>query len=47
MARHTLADAASYSGGVWSDGTVTRTHRATGEALLVLPRNRRKPVARI
>jgi hypothetical protein len=35
-------DAAGCSGGVVSDGTTARTHRATGEALLVPPRNRRK-----
>src|SRR5262245_21798628 len=35
MARRRPIDAASCSGGVVSDGTTTRTHRATGEALLV------------
>src|ERR1051326_6474550 len=35
-------DAAGRAGGVVSDGTTARTHRATGEALLVPPRKRRK-----
>ena len=35
MERRRLAEAAIHSGGVISDGTVTRTHEATGEALLV------------
>jgi hypothetical protein len=33
-----------HSGGVISDGTMTRTRRATGEALLVPPRKRRSQV---
>jgi len=41
-ARRRPIDAAGCSGGVVSDGTTTRTHRATGEALLVPPRKRRK-----
>jgi hypothetical protein len=41
-ARRKPIDATGRSGGVVSDGTATRTHRATGEALLVPPRNRRK-----
>src|SRR2546422_11659474 len=45
--RRSLADAADRSGGVGSDSTVTRTHRATGEALLVPPRNQRRQVDRI
>ena len=35
MARRRPIDAAGRSGGVVSDGTMTRIHRATGEALLV------------
>jgi len=35
MARRRPIDAADRSGGVVSDGTAARTHRATGEALLV------------
>src|SRR2546428_14144177 len=45
--RRSLADAADRSGGVGSDSTVTRTHRATGEALLVPLRNQRRQVDRI
>src|SRR3954452_22290891 len=35
MTRCKPIDRAGHSGGVVSDGTTTRTHRATGEALLV------------
>src|SRR5262245_60274703 len=42
MARRKPIDATGRSGGVVSDGTAARTHRATGEALLVPLRNRRK-----
>ena len=45
--RRSLADAAERSGGVGSDSTVTRTRRATGEALLAPRRNRRSQVGRI
>ena len=45
--RRSLADAAVRSGGAWSDSTVTKTHRATGEALLVRLRNQRRQVGRI
>jgi hypothetical protein len=41
MGRRRLADAAAHSGGAGSDSTVTRMHPATGETLLVPPRNRR------
>ncbi len=40
-------DRAGRSGGVVSDGTTTRTHRATGEALLAPSRKRRSQVGRI
>src|SRR5581483_4537986 len=40
-------DAASRSGGAASDGTTTRTHRATGEALLVPTGNGGSWVGRI
>ena len=40
-------DAAGRSGGVVSDGTTTRTHRATGEALLVPTRKGGSWVSRI
>jgi hypothetical protein len=46
-ARRSLADAAVSLRRGGSDGTVTRTRRATGEALLVPPRNRRSKVGRI
>ena len=36
-----LTEAAIHSGGVRSDSTMARTRKATGEALLVPPRNRR------
>jgi hypothetical protein len=42
MARRRPIDAADHSGGVVSDGTATRTHQATGEALLVPLRKQRK-----
>ena len=42
-----LVDAMYHSGGVRSDSTVTRTRRATGEALLVPLRNWRSKVGRI
>ena len=46
--RRSLADAATPLRRGGSDGTVTRTHgAATGEALLVPPRNRRSRVGRI
>ncbi len=45
--RRSLADEASRSGGAGSDSTVTQTHRATGETLLVPLRNQRKQVGRI
>jgi len=45
--RRSLADAAARSGGAWSDSTVTQTHRATGETLLVPLRNQRSQVGRI
>src|SRR6516164_9154905 len=41
-APHRPIDVASCSGGVVSDGMATRTQRATGEALLVPLRKRRK-----
>ncbi len=44
MGRRSLADAAWPLRRGGSDSTVTRTRRATGEALLVPPRNRRKGV---
>ena len=44
MGRRSLADAAGPLRRGGSDSTVTRTRRATGEALLVPPRNRRKGV---
>src|SRR5437867_7351182 len=47
MGRRRLADAAAHSGGAGSDSTVTRRHPATGETLLVPPRNRRNQVGRI
>src|SRR5262245_729443 len=47
MARRRPIDAASCSGGVVSDGTTTRTHRATGEALLVPTGNGGSWVGRI
>ena len=40
-------DRAGHSGGVVSDGTTTRTHRATGEALLVPARKGGSWVGRI
>jgi hypothetical protein len=45
--RRSLADAATPLRRGASDGTVTRTRRANGEALLVPPRNRRSRVGRI
>src|SRR2546428_13114067 len=45
--RRSLADAADRSGGVGSDSTVTRPHRATGEALPVPLRNQRRQADRI
>ena len=39
MGRRSLTDAASHSGGVNSDSTMTRTGCATGEVLLVPERN--------
>src|SRR5262245_35715505 len=47
MARRRPIDAASCSGGVVSDGTTTRIHRATGEALLVPARKGGSWVGRI
>jgi len=47
MARRKPIDAASCSGGVVSDGTTTRTHGATGEALLVPARKGGSWVSRI
>src|SRR5262245_4577800 len=47
MARRKPIDATSHSGGVVSDGTRTRTHRATGEALLVPTRKGGSGVGRI
>ena len=47
MARRKPIDAAGCSGGVVSDGTTTRTHRATGEALLVPARKGGSWVGRI
>ena len=47
MTRHQPIDRAGCSGGVVSDGTTTRTHRATGEALLVPTRNGGSWVGRI
>jgi hypothetical protein len=44
MDRRSLTDAASHPGGVSGDGTMTKTRRATGEALLVPPRKRRSKV---
>jgi hypothetical protein len=46
-ARRSLADAAGLLRRGGSDGTVTRTRPATGEALLVPPRKRRKRVGPI
>jgi hypothetical protein len=40
MERRRLADATQHSGGVVRDSTVTRTCRATGEAVLAPSRNR-------
>jgi hypothetical protein len=40
MLRRRLTDTAQHSGGVVRDSTVTRTCRATGEAVLVPSRNR-------
>jgi hypothetical protein len=45
--RRSLADAATPLRRGGSDGTVTRTRRTNGEALLVPPRNRRSKVGRI
>src|SRR5437762_12431224 len=45
--RRSLADAAGFLRRGGSDSTVTRTRRATGEALLVPPGNRRKRVGPI
>jgi hypothetical protein len=47
MGRRSLADAADPLRRGGSDSTVTRTRQATGEALLVPPRNRRKGVCPI
>jgi len=47
MARRRPIDTTSRSGGVLSDGTMTRTHRATGEALLVPTRKGGSWVGRI
>ena len=47
MIRRKLTDATGSSGGVVSDGTMTRTLRATGETLLVPLRKRRKLGSRI
>ena len=46
-ARRKPIEAAGRSGGVVSDGTTTRTHRATGEALLVPARKGGSWVGRI
>ena len=46
-ARRSPIDAAGRSGGVVSDGTTTRIHRATGEALLVPARKGGSWVGRI
>ena len=46
-ARRRPIDAAGRSGGVVSDGTTTRAHRATGEALLVPTRKGGSWVSRI
>src|SRR5436305_4257334 len=46
-ARRRPIDAAGRSGGVVSDGTRTRTHRATGETLLVPTRKGGSGVSRI
>src|SRR3954471_11911329 len=47
MTRRKPIDRAGCSGGVVSDGTTTRTHRATGEALLVPTRKGGSWVGRI
>src|SRR5262249_25951736 len=47
MARRKPIDATGHSGGVVSDGTRTRTHRATGETLLVPTRKGGSGVSRI
>src|SRR6516164_3611157 len=47
MARRKPIDAAGCSGGVVSDGTAARTHRATGEPLLVPTRKGGSWVGRI
>ena len=47
MTRRRPIDAVGRSGGVVSDGTITRTHQATGEALLVPARKGGSWVGRI
>ncbi|HEY5214566.1 MAG TPA: hypothetical protein VIJ38_16245 [Acidobacteriaceae bacterium] len=47
MAHREQTDAVGHSGGVVIDGMVTRTCWATGETLLVPPRNRRSKVGHI